>query len=150
MMDSEQMQRRIRQRIALTHELAPDTIGTYLQFELLECSAETGEYTLRCKTAQWMKNVMNSLHGGISATVADHAMGIVANSIRHEEGIGPTVQLQLSYHRPLVAGEDILVKVRVLSVSKSMTHLTAEAFSDANPDVLCLSATGIYYFKPTL
>lgn len=145
--ESKRMAEYIRQRIALTDELAPDTVGSMLRFELLECDAGAGEYLLRCSTAQWMRNVFGSLHGGISALVADHAMGIVANSVRAEQGLGPTVQLQLTYHHPLAAGEDVLIKVQVLSVTRTLTHLTARAYAASEPQKLCASATGTYFFK---
>ena len=85
---SEEMVRRIREHIALHGQTVPDMVGVVLDFELVECRAEAGEYVLRCKTAPWMKNVMGILHGGMSATAADHAMGLIANSIRPESGMG--------------------------------------------------------------
>ena len=146
--DTAEMAQIIPERIALTNTLVPNSVGSELDFALVSCDAEKGEYVLSCKTTDWMRNVMGSLHGGMSATVVDHAMGVVANSIRMENGVGPTVQLQLTYHRPLTAGKDVLVTVRVLSVSRTMTHLTAQAVQADAPETLCVSATGIYYFKP--
>lgn len=146
LLDSAAVAQRIRQAIALHQEQVPDTVGTALHFELLECDAERGEFALRCETAAWMGNILGSLHGGMSATALDHAMGHVANAIREKEGAGPTVQLQVTYHRPLTAGDRLILKVQVLSVSKTLTQLEARAYSECAPDKLCVSATGTYYF----
>lgn len=146
MLDSAAVAERIRQAVDLHENKVPDTIGTMLHFELLECDAEVGKFTLRCKTDRWMRNIMGSLHGGISAAVMDHAMGLVANSIRAKEGAGPTVQMQLTYHRPVFAGENMVVQVRVLSVSSTLTQLTAQAFAESDRQKICVSATGTYYF----
>lgn len=147
---SEEMAQRIRQRIELHQQAVPDTVGAMLDFELVSCRAEDGEYVLRCKTAQWMRNVMGALHGGMSATAMDHAMGLIANSIRPENGVGPTVQLQLTYHAPIFAGEYLQIRVQVLSVTKMLTHLTAQAYHADAQDKLCVSATGTYYFRETV
>lgn len=138
---------RILEAIDLHRKKVGDTIGAMLDFELLECNSQTGEYTLRCKTERWMRNIMGSLHGGISAAVMDHAMGIVANSIREKEGVGPTVQLQTTYHRPVFVGENLIVTVQVLSVSATLTQMTAQCFAESDQTKICVSATGTYHFS---
>ena len=142
-----QMLEMMRRGLAASNEMTAGTIGAMLNFQVLECDVERGEYLLQCSTADWMRNIMGILHGGISATIMDHAMGVVANSVRVGKSRGPTVQLQLSYHRPLPVGENVTVRVQVLSTTRTMTHMTAQAFSAADPDKLCVSGTGIYYFK---
>lgn len=144
--DSLVMEKRIRETIRLTGELAPATIGEALHFTLLLCDAERGEYVLSCRTDGWMRNALGTLHGGITATALDHAMGVIANSIRSDKGFAPTVQLQVSYHRPVTAGQELRLRVQVVSVSSKLTHLTAQVFSASEVESLA-SATGIYYFK---
>ena len=149
-MDTEknkQMLEKMRTGLAMSNEMTGGTIGGMLNFRILDCDVDKGEYVLCCSTAEWMRNIMGILHGGISATVMDHAMGVVANSVRVGRSRGPTVQLQVSYHRPLKAEGDVLVKVRLLNMTRTMTHMIAEAYQADVPDTLCVSATGIYYFK---
>ena len=40
----------LRRRIAQVSELAPDSIGDMLHFELLDCDPEAGDYFLSCRT----------------------------------------------------------------------------------------------------
>lgn len=140
------MEQLIRRGIAITEEQAPDTIGSMLHFELESCDAQRQEATFLCETAGWMGNVLGTLHGGISAVIIDHAMGILSNSLRQGWEKGPTIQLNLTYHKPLLAGERVRVRVQVVSASKCLTQMYAEAHSVAR-GTLCTSATGTYYFK---
>ena len=128
----------LRRRIAQVSEFAPGSIGDMLHFELLECDPEAGDYFLSCRTETWMRNPAGTLHGGLGATVLDQAMGLIP----------PTVQLSVNYHRPLNPGAEVVIKVHVVSVSRSLITLSAEARSKENPEKLCLSGTGLYLWKP--
>ena len=54
----------------------------------------------------------------------------------------------MNYHRPLIPGMEVLVKVHVVSVTRSLITLSAEARPKENPEKLCLSGTGMYLWKP--
>ena len=138
----------IRQTIEGLHALAPDTIGDQLQFALTNWDEATGEYTFRCETAPWMANAAGTLHGGLSAAIVDQAMGFVVYAIQPGTGFSPTVQMQLSYHRPLIPGRPVTVRVWVVTRGKALMHLRAEAAEAENPDKLCVSATAVYQFIP--
>lgn len=142
------MEARVRQRLALIREVVPGSIGDMMQFTLLQYRPEAEEYIFRCVTADWMRNVAGTLHGGMCATILDQAMGFIAYCVKPGEGAAPTVQIQVAYHRPLIPGEDVIVRVRVGSVTKSLMHLSCEAALASSPDRICLSGTGIYFYKP--
>ena len=134
----------LRRRIAQVSEFAPGSIGDMLHFELLECDPEAGDYFLFCRT----ENPAGTLHGGLGATVLDQAMGLIPYCLKTGAGIAPTVQLSVNYHRPLIPGTEVLVKVHVVSATRSLITLSAEARSKENPEKLCLSGTGLYFWKP--
>ena len=148
LMDSQELERRVRERIEQLHSIAPGSIGDVMTYEVLSCDAERGEVQLRCRTFDWMRNGPGTLHGGMCATVVDQAMGFVAYCIKPGEGTAPTVQLQVSYHRPLFPGETVLVTVGVASVTKTLMHLRAEVSREAAPEKLCLSATSVFFYRP--
>lgn len=139
----------VRDRLALVREVVPGSIGDLMEFQLLDCDPEAGEYRLGCKTAPWMRNVAGTLHGGMCATIVDQAMGFIAYCVKPGEGTAPTIQMQVSYHRPLIPGEDVIVKVKVVSVTRSLMNLTAEAALAESPDRVCLTASGTYFYKPS-
>jgi uncharacterized protein (TIGR00369 family) len=139
----------LRQRLEQLHTDGAGTIGDMLDLRLLEVDPEQGEILLRCGTASWMRNLAGTLHGGMCATVVDQAMGFIAYCLMPGAGIAPTVQLQVTYHRPLIPGEEVFVLVKVLSQTKSLMHLTAEAALVSVPDRVCLTATGTFFYKPS-
>ncbi len=135
-------------RLEELHTLAPGSIGDMLQLELVRCEPDAGLYVMRCRTSDWMRNIAGTLHGGMCATLVDQAMGCVAYCAKPGEGIAPTVEMNVTYHRPLIPGEDVLLSVRLKSVTKHLMHLEAEAFSANEPEKLCLGATAVYFYKP--
>ena len=138
----------VRNRIASLKELVPGSIGDMMEFSLVDCNSEAGSYTLRCKTYPWMRNVAGTLHGGMCATIVDQAMGFISYCVKPGEGTAPTISLQVSYHRPLIPGEDVIVRIQVISVTRSLMSLRCEAALASAPEKLCLSSTGSYFYKP--
>ncbi|MCI6957801.1 MAG: PaaI family thioesterase [Candidatus Faecousia sp.] len=138
----------LRRRLEELRTAAPDSIGAFMDFELLSCDSEAGEYVFRCKTMPWMRNILGTLHGGLCATALDQAMGFVAHCIKPGEGTAPTIQMQVSYHRPLISGEDVIVKVWVVSATRSLMSFRSEAFQASRPEKLCLSGSATYFYKP--
>lgn len=136
----------LRERICQMHAVAPDTIGDQLSFRL-EKAGEDG-FLLRCKTQGWMANAAGTLHGGIIATILDQAMGFAVYALKSGNGIAPSIQLQTAYHRPLVPGQDVLVRVRALSVTRTLITLTAEGFQAETSERICFSGSGTYFVVP--
>lgn len=141
------LEQTVRDRLAAIHTLAPGSIGAQMDYELLDCDPQAGEYTLLCRTMPWMRNIPGILHGGMCATVVDQAMGFIAHCVKRGEGTAPTVELQVSYHRPLIPGEDVVVKVKVVSVTRSLMRFSSEAYQAGKPEKVCLTATATYFNK---
>ena len=123
------------------HRKAPGSIGDLMEFRVLEENREKGEYVLRCRTFDWMRNALGTLHGGMGATIVDQAMGFVAYSYMTGPGTAPTIQMQLNYHRPMVAGEEAIVRVRVISVTRTLISMVCEASMASEPDRICITSS---------
>jgi uncharacterized protein (TIGR00369 family) len=132
----------IEARIASFHEIAPGAICDLIQFRLVSIDGDTAVF--RCATEDWMRNTMGFLHGGIGATILDQAMSLVAHCVKKGKGTTPAIEMQLSYHRPIIPGEDVDVSVRTLCVTKSLIRLCAEAGQN---NKLCISCSGTYFQK---
>lgn len=135
----------LAKRVAWVNEAAAGTVCGDLKMEVLEADSDRGAYLFACRTTEPMRNVIHTLHGGSAAIVADQAMGSVANSMFSEDGHAPTSQLSLNFHRPMTAGEDLLVRVRIVNTSRRQIHLSAEIYRKAAPDKLCVSATSVFF-----
>ena len=125
------------------------TIGAMMQLEVIDCDPQAGVVRMRGKTEPWMQNFKGALHGGISATLVDQAMGCVAYAVKlGQGGFTTTINMQLSYHRPLIPGEDPIITVRPTSVTKSLISLSAEVVRPSEPEKICVSATATFFYKP--
>jgi uncharacterized protein (TIGR00369 family) len=129
------------------HEVAPGSAGDRLRLEPLEYDDRKKEFLLRCPTENWMRNAHGTLHGGLCATIADQAMGSVACCYNRGEGILPAIELSLNYHRPLMPGENVLIRVRPLSVTRTLISTTAELYQESQPEKICTSARATYFYK---
>ena len=135
----------LTKRVSWVNEAAAGTVCGDLRMEVLEGDTDRGEYLFLCHTTQAMRNVIQTLHGGSAAIVVDQAMGSVANSMFCEDGHAPTSQLCLNFHRPMTAGEDLLVWVYVVNTSRRQIHLRADIFRREAPDKLCVSASSVFF-----
>ena len=126
---------------------APGSIAGMMNFRLESCA--NGDIVFTCQTMPWMRNPAGTLHGGLCATILDQAMGFVSYCLKAGEGTAPAVHLSVDYHRPLRPGERVKVTVRVVSVTRNLMNLTAEACQESHPEKICLSGSGVYFFKKT-
>ena len=141
------MGEKVRRRVAEVNADASGSIAGMMNFRFESCA--DGDVVFTCQTMPWMRNSAGTLHGGLCATILDQAMGFVAYCLKEGEGTAPTVHLSVDYHRPLRPGEGVKVSVHVVSVTRSLIKLTAEAYQASRPERICLSGSGVYFFKPT-
>lgn len=139
---------RLESRLETLHTRGAGTIGDMLDLRLVECDLEKGEFVMHCRTQAWMRNIAGTLHGGMCATLMDQAMGCVAYCAMPGEGIAPTIDLQVSYHRPLLPGQDVLIRVSMVSVTKSLMYLSSEAALVSQPDRVCITSRATFFYKP--
>ena len=70
----------------------------------------------------------DAMHGGLVATMIDHASGMAVYSAtvdRPDVGGGPTIDLRISYIRPVVG--DLHVEAEIVSFGRSIAFTTATA-----------------------
>lgn len=135
----------IQNRVNWVNTAAAGTVCGDLGLQLLEAWPERGEYLFLSHTNERMRNVIHTFHGGCAALVADQAMGIVANSTFSEDGHAPTSQLCVNFHRPMIAGEDLRVFVRIVNISRRQIHMSAEIYRVSEPEKLCASASSVFF-----
>ena len=99
----------LRKYVEVMYRNFSGTIAEMLKFDVVSCDEVHDTYVLKCSTAPWMCNHYGTLHGGICATIMDQAMGMVCSCLKKGYGTCTTVQLESDYHRPMPAGDDILV-----------------------------------------
>ena len=125
----------------------PNVFGNQLKIRFLRWDSDHNIYYLFAHTAQWMCNPDGMVHGGVCASIADEAMGLVAYCLKEGQSIAPTIELHLSFHRPLPPDEEILIKVRPVSVTRRLIHLSAEVSRADFPESVCFSSTATFFCK---
>ena len=137
----------LRKYIEVLRSNYSGTIADMLKFDVVSSDEENDNYVLRCKTEPWMCNHYGTLHGGICATILDQAMGMVCSCLKKGYGTCTTVQLESDYHRPIPTGDDILVQVHVMSITRVLMNLTAEIIHPDKPDKFAVTGSGIFFFR---
>ena len=148
MSETVELGEKVRRRIAQVNASVPGSIAEMLNFQF--ASLEHGDIVMTCQTMPWMRTPAGTLHGGLCATILDQAMGFVAYCLKAGEGITPTVHLSVDYHRPLRPGERVIVKVHVVSETRNLINLYADASQASCPERICLSGSGIFFLKQSM
>ena len=107
--------------------------------------AQEGKIVFAAETAPWMCNIDGVIHGGICALLVDECMGCVANSMIESAQITPTIQMQLHYHRPLLAGSAMRIEIQPVSITTHLIHLNGQVYQQT--DRPCVSTTATFFCK---
>jgi uncharacterized protein (TIGR00369 family) len=97
--------------------IAKIPFNAFLGLEVLR--AHPDGLTLRCKVRQQLLNSHGALHGGVTASLVDVAVGV---AIQHRfRGARPisTVELKVSYFLPVTSGA-LLARARLLRVGSTL------------------------------
>ncbi len=88
-------------RAIISGALPPPPIARLLEIELIE--ADPGRVTFAMNPAEWMYNVLGSVHGGVAATLLDSCMGCAVQTTLPAGAGYTTADLQVRYARPIAA-----------------------------------------------
>ena len=86
-------------RAMARREAPPPPLADVLGFRLEQI--EAGDVTVTLEPQEFHYNPMGVLHGGMAATLFDSALGCAVQSLLPPGYIAPTMQLQISYVRPV-------------------------------------------------
>jgi uncharacterized protein (TIGR00369 family) len=76
--------------------------------------------TISCRVKPELLNLAGVLHGGVSATLADAAVGIATT--RHYKGRPiTTVELKISYFRPIPLEDTVYARARLLRTGSTLS-----------------------------
>ena len=77
---------------------------------------------------EWQANRIGQLQGGVYAVAMDVAASTLARCFNGTD-FSPTVDMAVKYYRPVMIGDKIIVKAKILELSKTFTHIYCEARS---------------------
>ena len=141
------MEEKVRTTMEFTRHPQRDNIEDWLGLKLERCDEATGRYVARARTESWMRNAVGHVHGGICTAFLDQAMGCVCHCQKESAEIAPTIEMNLSFHRPVLLDSGILLKIQVLSVTRHLIRMAGQIVMENTPDKVCVSATATFYCK---
>lgn len=132
----------LRHVIEARRLMQPGSVNDRMAPQFVSCSEDGRECIVRYRLKPEMRNPMGWLHGGITSTMMDMGMGMLA--YYHQQAVCPTTTMTINYLRPNQIGGNLMVRSRVSHLGKKIVHLTAEAWMEDSPKHLTATATGSY------
>ncbi|WP_159881740.1 PaaI family thioesterase [Paenibacillus puerhi] len=132
------MENEVPVSLAGMEQSAVGTFWTHIGAELRTLSAERVEVALEVQPHHL--NTLGILHGGVSATLLDSAMGLVAMAARPQDTV-VTTNLHLHYVAPVEQGA---LKVTAEIVHSSRKLITAQGHVYDDKGALCTFGTGTF------
>ena len=86
--------------------------------------------TIDCRLRPELLNASGVLHGGVTATLADSALGIAITTQARRLGGATTVEMKVNYLRP-VAGTRISARARILRMGSTLCIGRVDLYDDA-------------------
>ncbi len=130
---------------SLIHERSfqePGSVNDRMSPEFVSCSEDAQTVTVRYLLKPEMRNPMGWLHGGVTATMIDMGMGLLA--FYNAQAVCPTNSMTLNFLRPGRIGGYLVVQAHVTHLGRRLVHLSAECWMEDDPDHLVATATGSY------
>lgn len=107
-------------------------INQMINIKYIDCDIDNQEIIFEYPIYEWELNPFDALHGGLSATMADYAMGVCAFALGTSEKVGGkytlTINMGISYLKPTPMGSTVLAKVKVTSVGKSILTFLCDMY----------------------
>ena len=136
--------RRFNDRInAETDERGP-AFNRFFHARYESCDFEKKSLVLSCVVKPSMRNPSNVMHGGAVAGAMDIAMGSLTFYLSGEY-LTPTINLNVSYARPVAMEKRLFVEATCHACGKTMAYATCRAWTEDAPDKIVATASGTYY-----
>jgi len=113
-----------------------------LSIEAMEASE--GKSRLRMRVADRHLRTLNMLHGGVTATLLDTALGYAVMSLAAEGFHAVTVQLNVNFTRPAMNGDVLEAVGRVLHAG-TQTAVASGEVTNADGQLIA-TATGTFLY----
>lgn len=115
---------------------AMETLG----FELISYDAQVGAVEVAFTAPAGFGNLVGNVQGGFQAAMLDAALGSAVVCTLGEGEIAPTLELKVSYLRPVRIGR-VLAKARVVRRGRTVAFVVGELYDEAGRILASASAT---------
>ncbi len=102
--------------------------------------------TIACAVRDELRNLAGVLHGGVTATLADAAVGIAISNRFHGTRAGTTVEMKVNYFLPIENGH-VSARSRLIRIGSTLVVGRVDLFDGKKR--LAGAALVTYMFLPT-
>ena len=141
--DQAGMERAFRDYFRQVAQATPRALNAMLEAELVRCDFSEQSVVLGVEIQPWMTNPGGILHGGVTASLLDLAMGVLS---RYVSGgvMTPTIDLNIKYLRSATAPCRLCVSGRITKRGRTFVHAESALWRPGQEDRLLATAEGIY------
>jgi len=106
-------------------------------------AAEEGTVTFKYMIREEMSNPIQSLHGGVTASIADDCIGATMFSL-NEETFYTTINLVVDYFAPAHIGDTILAKTLIIKKGRQMVNAQCEIWNADQTRLIARATSNLF------
>lgn len=127
----------------------PDAYGEWLGYQIEDYNCETGEAVTRLKVTDAHLSPSSAVHGGVISGFLDFTCGCAVFAVIDRDALCSTVDLNVKYFKPLVAGDEVIARAHVLHKGHTLSSVLANLYKANNDEILVAMASGTFnIYKP--
>nr|XP_018902687.1 PREDICTED: acyl-coenzyme A thioesterase 13-like isoform X2 [Bemisia tabaci] len=132
-------------RTLLKHSVELGGFGKVLE-KINIVSAGEGQLTAEMKVEEEHTNYMETLHGGLSATIIDNLSSYALVTYKPNQNRGSSIDLKISYLNSAKVGDEIVITANTVKAGKTLAFLEAKITEKTSGKVIA-TATHIKFVK---
>lgn len=107
----------------------PDQFGKWLGYKLLKANTKNNSVEVGLKIGKKHLSPAGKVHGGVISGFFDYACGAAVFTMLQPKDLCATIELKVSYFRPVMLGDELKACVRVVFRGKSFCSLQGFLFA---------------------
>ncbi len=136
------MEQYVKKTMIENNEAQKDCINGMMMGEAYECSYEEKSMTFAFPIQEWQSNRVGVMQGGLVGVAFDITVSALARFFAESQYI-PTVSLEMKYLKHIMINDTLLVKAKVVSLGKRISHFYLEGNSKNNGKIL-VTGSAVY------
>jgi uncharacterized protein (TIGR00369 family) len=133
-----------------TEEKLNNKLGTapncfvFMQGRMLEFNMDE-RLTIAFPVLESYLNPAGSMQGGFITAAFDNVFGPLCQAVTNRKAT-TTVDLYTNYHRPIFAGDELIITASIIVKGRTKIHMTAEAYNQEKK-LIATASTNYMYLK---
>lgn len=132
------------ERYHAIYSAAPGGFLERLDPHITKLDLENKRLVTEFQTKLWMSNPRHMVHGGVIASMADTAMGMMSRVLMDSKLGGPTLNLSINYIRAVPLDATVCVRAACQKQGRQLMFFSCEGYLPDAPDEVLFTAQCSY------